>query len=165
LGLQRHTRSWPSGYASLNNVGQVVYLITRSGSPQFESGEFELWQNGVSTPIQLPAGLCGRDDFPASAWLNDAGQFTASDGAAFYFLTPSGGGCAVDVTSQVQVTRGAYRYNHSTGHFIKTVTVTNTSGSSIAGPISVALDNVPANVTLFGISGATLCVLFHGSRT
>jgi hypothetical protein len=41
--------------------------------------------------------------------------------------------------------------------------VTNTSGSSIAGPISVALDNVPANAMLFGISGATLCDLFQGS--
>jgi hypothetical protein len=56
-----------------------------------------------------------------------------------------------------------FGYNHSTGHFIKTVTVTNTSGCSIAGPISVALDSVPANATLFGISGATLCDLFQGS--
>jgi hypothetical protein len=144
---------------------QSMYGQSASGSHQFESGEFELWQNGVSTAIQLPAGLCGRDDFPASAWLNDAGQFTAGDGAAFYFLPPSGGRCVVDVTSQVQVNRGGFRYNHSTGHFIKTVTVTNTSGCSIWGPISVALANVPANGTLFGISGATLCDPLRGVRT
>ena len=152
----------PSGYAWLNNVGAVFYLNTRPAVPQFESGAFYLWQNGVSSPIQIPAGIFGPDDFPSTAQANDAGQFTAGDGAAFYLFTPSGP-CGQDVTSQVQVTRGGFRYNRTTGHFIQIVTLTNTGGSSIAGPISLALDNVPANATLFGISGATLCDTPQGS--
>ncbi len=155
----------PSGYASLNNVGQVVYLGppgTGSSTGCFEGGCFFLWQNGVSNPIQLPAGLFGPDDFPAPGSLNDAGQFTAGDGAAFYLLTSSGA-CGQDVSSKVQVTRGGFRLNHATGHFTQTLTVTNTSGSSIIGPISIALDNIPTNATLFGIGGATLCDTPQGS--
>jgi hypothetical protein len=143
----------PSGYASLNNVGQVVYRNTNSGA-------FELWQNGVSNPIQLPAGLFNGGQTPAS--LNDAGQFTAGDGVNNYLLTPSGP-CGQDVSSQVQVTRGGFRLNHATGHFTQTLTVTSTSASSIIGPISIALDNIPANATLFGIAGATLCDTPQGS--
>ncbi len=153
----------PSGYGSLNNIGQVVYLGPQSArGSSFEGGSFYLWQNGVSTPIQLPAGLFGPDDFPAPGSLNDAGQFTAGDGGAFYLLTPTGA-CAADVTSQLAITRGGFRYNHGTGHFTQAITVTNTGGSSIAGPISIALDNVPSNATLFGISGATLCATPQGS--
>jgi hypothetical protein len=146
----------PSGYASLNNVGQVLY----ASAILTPSQQWAIWQNGVSTPIQLPPGLAPTGG--PYGGLNDAGQFTASDGGNFYLATPSGA-CGQDVTSQVQVTRGGFRLNHSTGHFTQTVTVTNTGGFSIAGPISLALDNVPANATLFGISGATLCDPPQGS--
>jgi hypothetical protein len=42
----------PSGYASLNNVGQVVFLDTSHtlGGSCYESGCIGMWQNGVSSP-------------------------------------------------------------------------------------------------------------------
>jgi hypothetical protein len=139
----------------LNNVGQALYAPGNSLS---------LWQNGVSTPIQLPPGL-----IPAGAaspgTLNDAGQFTVRDTtfqSTFYLMTPSGA-CGQDVTSQVQVTRGGFRYNHTSARFSQAVTLTNTGVSSITGPISLALDNLPAKATLFGIAGATLCAAPQGS--
>jgi hypothetical protein len=150
----------PSGFGFLNNLGQVAYI----SNPQEFSYQIQIWQNGVSTPIQVPAGLpLDPHNVPGLGGFNDAGQIAVQiPGGNGYLLSPSGP-CSQDVSSQVQITRGGFRYNRSTGHFTQTLTVTNTSGSSIAGPISLALDNVPANATLFGITGATLCNAPQGS--
>lgn len=154
----------PSGYAHLNNVGQVVYLDTTHslGGSCYESGCIGMWQNGVSSTVQLPVGLFAPDDFPAPGPLNDAGQFVAGDGANFYLLSPSGP-CAQDVTSQVQITRSGFRYNRTTGLFALIGSVTNTSGSPIPGPISLVVDNLSTNASLYGISGDTLCAAPQGS--
>jgi hypothetical protein len=154
------------GYASLNQVGQVVYLGPNGAdSPTScsESGCLYLWQRGVSIPLILPAGLSGPDEFMYPGPLNDAGQLIVSGAVGGTYLLSPSGACGQDVTSQVQVMRGGFRLNHATGHFTQTLTVTNTSGSTIAGPISVALDNVPSNATLYGISGATFCSAPQGS--
>lgn len=139
----------PGLVASLNNVGQALYAP--GNSPL-------LWQNGVSTPIQLPPGL-----IPAGP-LNDAGQFTATDGANGRYLVSPSGACGQDVTLQTQLARGGFRYNHTTTHFTQAITVTNAGGSAITGPISLAFDNLPAKATVFGISGATQCLPPQGSQ-
>jgi hypothetical protein len=112
--------------------------------------------------VQLPVGLFSPDDFPAPGPLNDAGQFIAGDGANFYLLSPTGP-CGQDVTSQVQITRTGFRYNRSTGLFALIGSVTNVSGSSIPGPISLVVDNLSTNASLHGISGDTLCAAPQGS--
>jgi hypothetical protein len=153
----------PSGSGYLNQVGQIVYLgPPTGGASSWESGSFYLWQNGVSTPIEVPAGLFPVDDFPAPVFLNDAGQFVAGDGTNFYLLSPSGA-CAKDVTSEFTITRTGFRYDHSTGLFALIGSVTNTSGSPIAGPISLVVDDLPAGASLYGISGDTLCAAPQGS--
>lgn len=148
----------PSGYPHMNQVGQVVYL----GAACVGCGAgLAMWQNGVSTPIQLPAGLVVPDLVPAA--LNDAGQIVISNGsAASYLLTPAGA-CAQDVTSQVQITRTGFRYVYSTGLFALIGSVTNTSGSPIPGPISLVVDDLSPNASLFDISGDTLCAAPQGS--
>ena len=60
----------------------------------------------------------------------------------------------------MQITRSGFGYNRSSGHFTQTLTLTNHSASSITGPISIAIGNLPANYSV-GISGATLSIL-HG---
>ena len=138
------------GYAYMNNVGQVIYSCSGSCA-----SSIAMWQNGVSTPIQLPSGLSGVS---APSAFNDAGQFIAGG----YLLSPTGS-CAQDLTSQVQITLTGFRYNHSTGLFALIGSVTNTSGAPIPGPISLVVDNLPASATLHGISGATLCAAPQGS--
>jgi hypothetical protein len=117
----------PGFYGHLNNLGQALYLSGNPGGPY----QFAIWRNGVSTPVPLPPGV-SADDTPKGG-INDVGQFTVHDGVNFYVMTLS------------------------RGRFTQTVTLTNTGGSSIAGPISIALDNLPASASLYGISGATLC--------
>jgi hypothetical protein len=143
----------PSGYGHLNQVGQVIYLA---------SG-IALWQNGASSPVQLPASMSPGSIAYIPSALNDAGQFVASNGNVAHFLLTPAGPCAQDVTSQVQITRTGFRYNHSTGLFSLIGSVTNTSGSPIPGPISLVVDNLSSNASLFGVSGDTLCAAPQGS--
>jgi hypothetical protein len=71
--------------------------------------------------------------------------------------------CATDVSSSVSVTRSGYSYNFITKRFIQTITLKNNSGSPIAGPISLAIDSLTANATLFNSAGTTGCAVPLGS--
>jgi hypothetical protein len=140
--------------AYLNNAKQVVYTV--------QDLQMNIWQSGASAPIALPAVVLDPHVFPGIAGFNDSGQIALNAGSGPYLLSPSGA-CGQDVTSQVQVTRGGFRLNRTTQHFTQIITVTNTGVGTIAGPMSVALDGVPAAASLFGIAGATLCQTPQGS--
>jgi len=134
-------------FASLNNLGQVAFM-TSSFAPQPR-----LYKDGAVTSITLPPEATGT--FTA---FNDAGQITVDNGGlqVGVLLTPSGP-CAADVTGQTAITRGGFRYNRTNQHYTQTMTMKNNGPSTLTGPISVALDNVPATATLFNTSGATSC--------
>ena len=70
--------------------------------------------------------------------------------------------CAADVSGQISVTRGGWRYNHATNSYIQTVTLTN-NGSSLAGPVSLVLDNLTSTSQLISGSGTTSCGSATGS--
>ncbi len=71
-------------------------------------------------------------------------------------------GVTQDVTSEVAFTRGGFAYNKKTGHFLQAVTIKNTSGSAIAGPVSLVLDDL-THATLVNASGTTQQVGQAGS--
>lgn len=145
----------PSGYASLNNVGQIAYRASVQGA-------LEVWENGVSTPITTSPSIPSLGT-GATAGFNDAGQIAVQvPGVGGFLLSPTGS-CAQDVSGRVAVTRGGFRLNRTTMHFNQSITVTNTGADTIAGPISVVLDDVPSAASLFGIAGATLCAAPQGS--
>lgn len=61
-------------------------------------------------------------------------------------------------TSGVTVARGGLRYvTSSQQQFLQTLTVTNTSGSAVAGPINIVLQGLPSTATLTNASGTTGC--------
>lgn len=63
--------------------------------------------------------------------------------------------CAEDVTSSVGVTRAGFILNPVTARFAQIVTVKNTSSNTITGPLSLVLDSLSSNATLFNATGAT----------
>jgi hypothetical protein len=71
--------------------------------------------------------------------------------------------CATDVSAQVSVSRGSFRLNRKTDRYVQTVTLRNTSSSPITGPVSLVLDNLSSNATLFNTSGVTACAAPTGS--
>ncbi len=79
--------------------------------------------------------------------------------AVWPFARPSA--CAADVSTQVTVTRGGLRYDHSTKMFVQTVTVTN-----LGPPISDAslvVTGLSSNATVSDAGGLTKCVAPLGS--
>jgi hypothetical protein len=65
--------------------------------------------------------------------------------------------CATDRSSAFNITRGGFRVNHTTNQFTQTVTVQNTSGAAITGPVALALDSLSSNAVLTGGTGITAC--------
>jgi hypothetical protein len=70
--------------------------------------------------------------------------------------------CATDVTGAMGVTYGGVTLNPVTRKYVQTVTLTNNSAVTIAGPISLVLDKLTAGVTLANGSGSTLVMLPAG---
>jgi hypothetical protein len=62
-----------------------------------------------------------------------------------------------DISGFMQVARGGMRYVHASGSFLQTVTVTNTGGSTITGPIFLVIGNLSADATLANATGASTC--------
>lgn len=60
---------------------------------------------------------------------------------------------ATDVTGQVSIKQGGFTRNRDTGLWTATLTVTNKSGSAVAGPVQVVLDNISSNATLVNKTG------------
>jgi predicted membrane-bound mannosyltransferase len=70
--------------------------------------------------------------------------------------------CAADVSSQVTVTRGGWKFNRATNSYGETLTLTNTGGT-VVGPVSVVYDDVTSDVAITSSSGATTCGNLTGS--
>jgi uncharacterized protein len=60
----------------------------------------------------------------------------------------------VDVSSSVQISRSGLVLNRATGVFSGTISIKNTSGATINGPINVLLQNLTAGVTLTNAAGS-----------
>lgn len=71
--------------------------------------------------------------------------------------------CASDVSSQVNITRGGFRFNRRTSRYVQSVQLQNISNNSLQGMLSLALHNIGSNVTLFGSAGSTNCAVPSGS--
>jgi hypothetical protein len=80
------------------------------------------------------------------AVINVAESITVTD-------TPAFG--PANVSGEVSVTSSGLVYSHLTRTFSGTVTVLNTSGQSIAGPIEIVLTNLTAGVTLVNATGTS----------
>lgn len=63
--------------------------------------------------------------------------------------------CAGNVSAAVSVKRLGFTLNPVTKRYAQTVTITNNSSLPIVGPISLVLDNLSANATLFNATGTT----------
>lgn len=60
-----------------------------------------------------------------------------------------------DVTSQVSLQRGGYIYNRVTRRYVQQVTLANSSGGPLAGPVSLVFDGLPQGITVYGQTNVT----------
>ena len=97
------------------------------------------------------AGSSGTDTFTFKA--ND-GSLDSNLATVTVTIHP---GCATDITGSVAVTiSGAPKLNKKTGRYTQTVTLKNSDGV-VAGPVSLVLDSLGSNATLFNATGTTAC--------
>lgn len=132
--------------------------------------------SGTSVGIQDGFGSIYLFTEPVAGWSSTTGAFQG--GASRLYAMDSDGGlilatagssslevanvglfqpvpAATDVSSEVTVTRSGYVLNLATGRYAQTVTVTNSSANTISGPISLVLDNLSSNASLFNATGTT----------
>jgi hypothetical protein len=62
---------------------------------------------------------------------------------------------ATDVSSSVSVTRSGIRLNRATGRYVQAITLANTSGARVAGPVSVILQGLAGSITVANKNGTT----------
>ncbi|HWA29022.1 MAG TPA: ExeM/NucH family extracellular endonuclease [Lacunisphaera sp.] len=70
---------------------------------------------------------------------------------------------AADVSSQIQITRGGFLRNRTTGRYAQTITVKNIGSTPYVAPVSLVFDNLSSNATLYGATGFTSVVTPLGS--
>jgi hypothetical protein len=121
-----------------------VYVAGGTGSPDFP---------GTAGGAQGTNGGYGDDAFVAKLDL------TLTDACASNVTAQA----SVTRTAQVSVTRGGFRLNRATGHFVQTLRLENTGATSLQSPVSLTLDGLSGNAALYNQSGTTSCAPPLGS--
>jgi hypothetical protein len=124
-------------------LGNPIYSSANSPSDSFGVGE--RWSVPIAVQGKVYAGT-GLDHFNGVI-------------AAFGLTNAS---CATDVSSQVIVTRGGWKFNRATNSYGETLTLTNT-GSTTLGPVSVVYDALSSFATVTSGGGTTSCGSLTGS--
>jgi hypothetical protein len=65
--------------------------------------------------------------------------------------------CQQNVDSEFYFTRSGYVFNFGTQRFYQTVKLTNTGSAAIPNPLTLVLDKLSGNATLYNASGTTAC--------
>jgi hypothetical protein len=65
--------------------------------------------------------------------------------------------CVASATPAISITRSGFSYSVISKRFAQTLTLTNTSGSALTGPIYVVLDSLSSNAGLYNSGGSTGC--------
>jgi hypothetical protein len=125
-------------------------------------GSFGTWlTNTTSTQAPYP-GVIGHTYSFYSIARDLVGNVEAAKTAAEATTTVQPGSpCASDISSQVTIARGGFRYNRAAKSFVQTVTLTN-NGSPVAGA-SLVLDGLSPVAALSNSSGTTQCTGLIGS--
>lgn len=63
--------------------------------------------------------------------------------------------CVVDVSGDIRIVRGGFVYNFGTSRYVQTLTLTDISQVAINTQISLVLDNLSSDASLFNASGVT----------
>ncbi len=139
-------------------AGVASYSIFASDN----GGAFTAWQQNTTATSAAYTGQVGHTYGFYSIATDLVGNVEGPKTAAEATTTVASP-CATDVSGSISVTRAGLVYNFGTQRFSQMVTLTNNSRSAIAGPVSLVLDGLSSNATLFNASGQTSCVAPLGS--
>jgi hypothetical protein len=143
-----------AGNVAIPNVS-VTFQAPSTGA----SGTFAAPCSGATCVVTTNAsGVAAAPAFTANGTVGGY-HVTAMAGAAGpAVFSLNNAANSVNVSGQVSVTQTGLSRNRGTGLWTGTMTVTNTSGAAIAGPVQVVLTNLTPGVTMVGNTG-----MFNGS--
>ena len=152
---------------SFNDSGQIAYKgVDTDGFGAIFTGPDLVLDRVIGTGD----GLDGSTVTNVTLWpeaLNGTGQIAfyalLTDGRQGVYRADPPSSCATDISASVAVAdQGQLKFNRKTGRYTQTVTLRNNDGA-VAGPVSLALDGLSSNATLFGSDGVTVCSTPAGS--
>jgi hypothetical protein len=146
--LERFIRpnGMPYSFQFDDQVGYLDHALATASLDGQVAGVTE-WHNNADEP---PVIDYNKESKPDDEYVNNA--FRASDHDPVVVslnLAPA----YVDVTGSVKVTLSALTINRITGKATGSVSFTNTSGSTITGPLQAVLEGLPAAITVDNKSG------------
>jgi hypothetical protein len=153
----------PDQIVTADGTGQA--LVTLDGRQSFDpdgdalsfqwAGPFGLVSGGTAQ-VALPIG-----EHSLLLTVDDGKGHNAT--AHVVVTVQPGVSAAVNATGSVSLAYGGFRYNAMTRRFVQVVTITNTSASDIAGPVSLALDDLSTGVSVYAPAGTTAATTPAGS--
>jgi hypothetical protein len=130
--------------------GNVQICIHSSGltaSSQLFHNESGVWVNVTTPPVDtVNQIICGL----------------VASLSPFAILQPTAV-CASNVSGTITVSRSGFSYSIVSKRYAQTITLKNVGSNAIIGPISLVLDNLSSNATLFNAGGKTSCATPAGS--
>jgi hypothetical protein len=162
------TLSGDTNVSSFNNVvrqpplGNGSFTVPDAGFVAAASGDYRL---GGSSPL-----VDRGDSATIAAYIASGGSATDLAGQ------PRIAGAAVDigayeaassgvtnVTSQVSLRLGGLVFDRASRRYVQVVTLANSSGGVLTGPVSLVFDGLPSGVTVAGMTNVTVNQLPAGS--
>jgi len=146
--LERFVRpnGTPYSYVFNGMSGYLDHALASTALDPQVTGVTE-WHNNADEPDAIDYNLGDTADDP---YVNNA--FRASDHDPVV-VSLNLAGATADVSASVKIVQSSLKGNLITGKFTGTVTITNTSGAPISGPLQLRLDGLPASVSLDNRSG------------
>jgi alpha-tubulin suppressor-like RCC1 family protein len=132
--------------------------VTYSG---FVNGDGPASLSGVLSCSTTATASSPAGTYPISCFGLNSTNYTITYVPGQLTITPPP--CASSVTASVAVTRSGFSYSPLAKRYAQTLTLTNTAGSTITGPIYVILDNLTSSAALYNTGGSTACAAPTGS--
>lgn len=149
------------------NVGASVNWDYNYPSVTIDSVPANTWTKVVIPLASL--GLEGKSGITTLYFINSSG----GDSPTYYIddlhfstevaptdLVVTG---SIPAASPLTITKSGFALNRRTNRMVQTVTVSNPTGSTVAGPIYLVLDSLSSNTTLANAAGTTWTVVPTGS--
>ena len=139
---------------------QIVYndTVQNPNLPDASNGPTSVYGDVIIAPGPMTTANIGLDVIK-----NGVVVATGLEPITFSGSSAATSGCPAVVTSSVKGSLTTAAPVFGTAIWTQTLSVTNTSGEAISGPIQVVLTNLSANARLFGASGTATCSGLSGA--
>lgn len=161
-GTIKYSNGTAIGGAVISASGATPVYSTAAGKYNFGFAQGGAFTVGVTSPPGVANGPWQFFSNNVPIGTGQSSIVTVGFGSAVQ-LDAVLSANATDVSSQVSITRSGFVYNRTTKMFVQNVTVKNVGSTTLSGPISLVLDSLSSDATLFNATGATSAVPPAGS--